>query len=393
VTCTTVFSKYINMSGATNSESQATSSTQILEQQFDEVDTATTNWEPVAPEPAAPEPAGTATSFEIARPAVTPEQPETTFAIEEQLRRLKEEAAILQQRRNTKLMDHRNLEQVQEKSKGKRPALPEHPEPKCAPEHSRPSSSNACAPTEHNTWDSSRDSDEHSDIEHLLAIFADEYGCIDGISKADWVAQQRRAWGEQANIPPEALEGETEASQQKRWDELQGSQEKKATQGENRAQQAATKKIKKNSVISGNDFAEIKNHKIRDRVVTRASASLTIPSATLLPTTPQECKPLNKGRHANPPKSQNSKLPPSPFPLVEGSPPLEDFVLPMRFRKTTVRGMETSSDEEPQGEGDPPSYCRPAQGHYRWDSSDEDDDDVRGGVGSVVPAGVGGGVG
>jgi hypothetical protein len=364
------------MSGARNSESQATSSTLNLEQQFDEVDTATTNWEPVAPEPAAPEPAGTATSFETAGPAVTPEQPETTFAIEEQLRRLKEEMATLQQRLNAKQMDHnRNLEQAQIISKGKRPALPEHPEPECAPEHNRPSSSNARAPSEHDTWDNSSDSDKHSDAERLFAILADEYGRIEGIPKADWVAQQCRAWVEQANIPPEALEGETQASQQEKWDRFQGRQEKRATQGEKRAQQAAAKKIKKNSVISGNDFAEIAHHKIRDRVVTRGSTSLTIPSATLLPTAPQECKPPKKGGHANPPKSQNSRLLPSPFPLPEGSPPLRDFVLPMRFRKTTVRGMETSSDEEPQGEGDPPSDCRSARGPYRQDSPDEDDDD------------------
>jgi len=364
------------MSDARNSESQATSFSLNLEQQFDEVDTATTNWELVAPEPATPEPAKTATSYETAGPAVTPEQPETTFAIEEQLRRLKEKIATLEQRLNTKQIDHsRNLEQAQEISKGKGPALPEHPEPECAPEHSRPSSSNAHARSKHNTWDISSDSDNNSDTERLFATFEDEHGHIEGIPKADWVEQQRRAFDEQANIPPEALEGETLKSQQEKWDTCQGKQENNATQRDKRAQQAAAKRIKKNSVISGNDFAEILNHKIRDRVVTRGSASLTIPSATLLPTTPQECKPPKKGRHANPPKSQNSRLPPSSFPLPEGSPPLQDFVLPIRFRKTTVRGMETSSDEEPQGEGDPPSHCRPAQSPYRQDSLTEDDDD------------------
>ena len=134
--------------------------------------------------------------------------------MEEQLQRLEGEMATLQRRLKASQMVHsRILEQAQVMSKGKGPALPEHPEPEYTPEHRGPSSSNARAPSEHDTWDNSSDSDKHSDAERLFAILADEYGRIEGIPKADWVAQQCRAWVEQANIPPEALEGETQASQ------------------------------------------------------------------------------------------------------------------------------------------------------------------------------------
>jgi hypothetical protein len=262
----------------------------------------------------------------------------------------------------------------QSEQKGIGPALPDHPEPECTPEHRGPSSSSARAPSEHGTWVNSSNSDGHSDDERRLASLADEYGRIDGIPTADWIAQQRRAFLEQSEIPPEALEGETPASQQEKWERVQRGKEKRAKQEEKRAQQAAAKKIKRDSVLSGHNFAEMGSHYVRGRARTRGGASLTVPAAPLPSTAPQDRRPPKKGGHANPPGSQKSRLPPSPFPLPEGSPPLQDFALPMRFRKTTVRGMETSSDEEPQGEGYPPSDCRPARGPYRPDSPDEDGD-------------------
>jgi len=272
------------------------------------------------------------------------------------------------------MVHSRILEQAQARSKGKGPALPDHPEPECTPEHRGPSSSNARAPSEHGTWVNSSDSDGHSDDERKFAGLADEYGRIDGIPTADWIAQQRRAFLEHSEIPPEALEGETPASQQEKWERVQRGKEKRAKQEEKRAQQAAAKKIKRDSVISGHDFAEMGPHFVRGRVGTRGGASLNVPTAPLPSTAPQDRRPPKRGGHANPPGSQKSRLPPSPFPLPEGSPPLQGFALPMRFRKTTVQGMETSSDEESQGGGDPPSECRPARGPYRPDSPDEDGD-------------------
>ena len=161
------------------------------------------------PEPAAPGPAGTAISFGTAGPAATPEQPETAFAMEEQLRTLEGEMATLQRRLKASQMVHsRILEQAQARSKGKGPALPDHPEPECTPEHRGPSSSNARAPSEHGTWVNSSDSDGHSDNERRFASLADEYGRIDGIPTADWVAQQQRAFRTVRDTPRGARRGD-----------------------------------------------------------------------------------------------------------------------------------------------------------------------------------------
>jgi hypothetical protein len=180
---------------------------------------------------------------------------------------------------------------------------------------------------------------------------------------------------EQSGIPAEALEGETQASQQEKWEAARRATEKKA-------KKAAVKRevrVKKKSVISGHDFVEMRPHFVRGRVGTHSSTFHEVPATPLPSSGPQDRKPAKKGSHANPPGSQRSRLPSSPFLLPEGSPPLQDFELPKRItqkalRWPTVKGMETSSDEESQGKGDPPPECCPARGPYRLDSPDDEGD-------------------
>jgi hypothetical protein len=210
-------------------------------------------------------------------------------------------------------------------------------EPGPTTEGSGPSGSGAHALGDQSIIAISSDSDCHSDDGHELVGLTDENGNIDGIPKVDWVAQQRHAFMEQSGIPAKALEGETQASQQKKREAARRVTERKA-------KKATVKnvRVKKEGATSEQDFMELGPHFVRDRVGTRSSTSHRYPShgwvvheataAPLSSAAPQDRKPpAKKGGYANPPGSQRSKLQPSPFPLPKGSPPLQDFELPKRI--------------------------------------------------------------
>lgn len=239
-----------------------------------------------------------------------------------------------------------------------------------------PSSSGVHAPRNRNfeIWIS--DSDCHSGEEPELVCLSDEEGNIEGLPRATWVAQQREAFRtiqrEQAEIPEEALEGETRESQQKVWRKVEAAAKRKVKK--------AT--VKKESVTSAQDYAELLSGFVRDPVATR-SRDVRTTAAPLPAAAPQDRRTsAKKGGHANPPGFQRSKLPASPFPLPEGSPSLRDPERVARdvlsrsgFKepRPTLKGFETSLGKESQGEGDPPPECHPAQGPWRNFLDDEND--------------------
>ena len=313
-----------------------TASTIILEQENDETDTATTTGWLADSQPTSQPTSQLATASQPVNQLSSQPDSQPTSQSTSQLASL------------------RHIQPLSE-NKGKQPALLDHLQPDNI-DHSRPSSSRAHVPKNESTSANSSDSDKVN-VDHRYADLFAQYARSDGFSVADWIAQQHNTLQE-VEIPTEVLEGETLASQQLKWKNIQHNNANKAKRI---AAKEATKQVNKDKITSWDDIVETAPGFQRSRIRTRSTVIhfntshkwdvYKVPAASTSPTAPQDHNLPKKGKYTNPPGSQQSTLLPSSFPLPEESLPLQHFVLPKTIiesiqGKPTEQSMETSSDEE-----------------------------------------------